>query len=97
MPTYIIAQIDIRDRERYSEYEAGFVEIFSRYRGQILSVDESPRVLEGDWPFTRTVLIEFPSEADAVAWYESDEYQKLAEHRFASSEGNIVRIKGLGQ
>ena len=97
MPTYIVAQIDIRDRDRYSKYEAGFVEIFLKYRGRILSVDEDPQVLEGSWPFTRTVLIEFPSDADAVAWYESDEYQTLAEHRFASSEGNIAMLTGLAQ
>lgn len=93
---YIVAQITIRDRGRYSEYEAGFVEIFSRYGGRVLSVDESPEVLEGSWPHTRTVLIEFASKDQAIAWYRSGEYQELAQHRFVSSEANIVLIRGLG-
>ena len=96
MSTFIVAQITIRDREEYSKYESGFLEIFSNYSGRILSVDEDPEILEGGWPHTRTVLIEFPSNNDAKAWYESDEYQALAEHRFASSEANIVLIRGYG-
>ena len=76
--------------------EEGFVEIFSRYNGQMLSVDESPEVVEGAWPYTRTVLIQFPSLDDANAWYRSDEYQALAQHRFKASAANIVFIDGLG-
>ncbi|NKB98945.1 MAG: DUF1330 domain-containing protein [Pseudomonadales bacterium] len=45
------------------------MEIFSKHKRRILSVDEEPAVLEGEWPYTRTVLIEFP-----MAWYGSDEY-----------------------
>lgn len=94
MSHYLIAKIDIVDREEYSLYEAGFMEIFSKHNGQLLAADEDVKLLEGEWPATRTVLIEFPSEEDAMTWYSSDEYQQLAKHRFASSEGNIILIKG---
>lgn len=95
MPVYLVAQIGIDDRERYAQYEAGFPEIFAKFNGRILSVDEDPQVLEGEWPCTRTVLIEFPNDDDALAWYRSDDYQKLAEHRFASSHGNVALIQGF--
>jgi len=95
MTHYLIARIDINDREEYSKYETGFMEIFSQYDGKMLSVDEAPKLIEGEWPVTRTVLVEFPSEESAMAWYQSDAYQALAQHRFASSEGNIVLIKGF--
>lgn len=95
MASYVIAQITINDRDGYSNYEAGFMEIFSRYEGTMLSVDEDPAVLEGQWSYTRTVLIQFPDKEKALAWYESDAYQELAQHRFNSSNGNIVLIKGL--
>jgi uncharacterized protein (DUF1330 family) len=58
-------------------------------------VDEAPAVIEGDWPHTRTVLIEFPSAEAMDAWYHSDDYQALARHRFNASDGAIVRIQGL--
>ncbi len=96
MSVYMIAQLQIDDRDRYSQYEAGFIEIFAKHGGKLLSVDESPETIEGNWDWTRTVLIEFPTAEQANAWYQSDEYQELAKHRFASSDGNIVMIKGLG-
>ena len=95
MTHYLIARIDIDDREEYSKYEAGFMEIFSQYDGKMLSVDEAPTLIEGKWPVSRTVLIEFPSEESAMAWYQSEAYQTLAQHRFASSNGNIVLLKGF--
>ena len=95
MAHYVIAQIDIKDREKYAEYEADFMDIFASYKGKLLSVDENVSLLEGKWPATRTVLIEFPSKEEALAWYESEEYQSLARHRFAASTSDIAIISGL--
>jgi uncharacterized protein (DUF1330 family) len=95
MSVYLIAEINIHDRVGYASYEAGFMAIFSRHKGKLLAVEESPEPLEGTWEHTRTVLIEFPSAALAHAWYDSAEYQALAKHRLASSEANVVLVKGL--
>jgi uncharacterized protein (DUF1330 family) len=94
--SYIVARITINDRERYAQYEAGFLEIFAAHKGRLLAVDEDPEVLEGEWRCTRTVLAEFPNHEEALAWYRSDDYQALAQHRLASSDGEIALIKGLG-
>ncbi len=95
MSVILVAQITIHDRARYGDYEAGFLDIFSRYDGNLRAVDEAPEILEGEWPCTRTVLIEFPDREAALAWYASDEYQRLAEHRKAASVGNIAMLKSL--
>ena len=47
MTAYVMAQINIHDRSRYGKYEAGFMDIFAKYQGTLLSVDEAPEVLEG--------------------------------------------------
>lgn len=60
----------------------------------MLSVDESPKVLEGECDCTRTVLLEFPSEEQALSWYHSVDYQALSRHRRAASDANLVWIKG---
>jgi uncharacterized protein (DUF1330 family) len=96
MPVYIVALIEIEDREEYSRYEAGFLDTFSKYKGEILAVDESPTAIEGQWPATRSVILRFPSEEEAQRWYSSAEYQALAQHRFRASKGNIALIHGLG-
>lgn len=95
MTVYAIATLNIHDRERYAQYEAGFMDIFSAHNGAILAVDEAPATLEGDWAFTRTVLLSFPSRADLDAWYQSDPYQEILQHRLAASSGNVVVIDGL--
>ena len=95
MTTYVTAQINIQDREKYALYEQGFMEIFDRYEGKMLAVDETPEIWEGQWLYSRTVLIEFPSAQAAQAWYNSDEYQQLASHRWAASIANIAMLEGL--
>jgi uncharacterized protein (DUF1330 family) len=96
MSVYIVARIEIHDRDRYGEYEAGFMAIFERHAGELLAVDEAPEVVEGSWSPTRTVLIRFPDRDAAMAWYRSADYQALAEHRFAASTADIALLAGLG-
>jgi len=93
MSCYFIAQIKIHDRAEYQKYLDGYDEIFSTYRGIVVAVDEEPLVLEGEWPFDRTVLIRFPDSAEARRWYESPEYMELVRHRHASSKANIVLVE----
>lgn len=97
MSVYIVAQIAIEDREEYAKYEAGFVEVFLEHRGRVLSVSESPEVIEGSWPYTRTVILEFPSRDEAMGWYESPDYQAIVGHRQAASSANIVIVDRLEQ
>lgn len=95
MSVYIIATIEIADREKYAKYEAGFMKIFDQFDGQILSVDDTPTALEGTWSSSRTVLLSFPSSEKAMSWYRSGKYQDLARHRFSASVANIALIEGL--
>jgi len=95
MPVYIVAEVTIDDRAEYARYEAGFMEIFQRYRGELLAVDEAPRVIEGDWKHTRTVLLRFPDQTEAERWYRSPEYQAIAQHRWRASRANVALLAGL--
>jgi len=94
MSAYIIGLIEIHDRDEYNQYQAGFREIFSRYNGEILVVEEAPTILEGAWPHTRTVVLRFADENEAKRWYESEQYQALAQHRFRASRANVILAKG---
>jgi len=94
MTVYLVAQLDIHDRETYAKYGSAFMDIFNRYGGKLLSVDEAPEVLEGEWRYTRTVLLEFASGELAQAWYRSADYQAIAQHRHAASVANVVLIAG---
>jgi len=96
MTVYAVALLNITDREEYARYTQGFMDIFDRYGGQVLAVEEEPTVIEGDWPHTRTVLASFPSAEALDSWYRSPEYQALAQHRFNAATTRLVTQRGLG-
>ena len=96
MTVYFIALVDITDRQEFSIYEQGFMDVFSRHGGRLLAVDDNPTMLEGEWPHTRTVLMSFPSAEELDRWYHSAEYQSIARHRYNASSADIVVIKGFG-
>lgn len=94
MSSYFLALIDIHDPDRYETYLAGFDRVFEQYRGRVIAVADNPRVLEGNWPARRTVLIRFPDEKELLRWYESGEYQDLARHRREASVAATAIIPG---
>ena len=96
MSVCIIARFNIHDRSEYDKYSAGFLEVFEKFDGKMLSADEDPMVLAGAWDDTRSVIIEFPSKESALAWLTSDDYQAIARHRNAGSTANSVLVEGLG-
>ena len=94
MSSYFLAQINIHDSDEYSRYLEGFDRVFEKYNGTVLAVDNEVQVLEGEWPYGRTVLIQFPSKKELLDWYNSPEYQELARHRQNASSANIALIQG---
>ncbi len=95
MSYYFIAQIRINNEREYQKYIDKAEEIFKNYKGKYLAVDNSPIILEGNWNYTRTVLITFESKNDFNAWYDSDDYQKTLKHRLKAAECDTILIKGL--
>ena len=92
---FVVVQIAIQDRDAYHQYEAaGHQEIFDRYGGRLVGLDEDVDVVEGAWPYTRTVVIEFPNKGLARAWYESGEYQAVVGLRHGSTTSNLVILSG---
>ena len=42
-----------------------------------------------------TVIVEFPSTADAKAWYDGPDYRKVREHRFKGANYHVILIEGV--
>ena len=49
MSCYFVAQIEIHDPDEYDRYLAGYDNVFARYRGEGLAVDDGVERLEGHW------------------------------------------------
>ena len=94
MSVYSSARCKIHERGEYDRYAAGFPAVCQQFDGTMLSVDEAPMVLAGEWDDTRSVIIEVPSQESALAWMNSDEYQAIAKHRNAGSTVISILVKG---
>jgi uncharacterized protein (DUF1330 family) len=95
MDYYFIAQIRINDNHEYQKYIDKSGEIFKKYNGEYLSVDNEPIVLEGKYDYTRSVLIKFKSKGYFEDWYNSDDYQEILKHRLKGADCDTILIKGL--
>jgi len=95
MNYYFIAQIKINEKIEYQKYIDGSGDIFKKYNGEYLSVDNEPIILEGNWDYSRTVLIRFKCKDDFESWYNSDDYQKILQYRLNAANCDTILIKGL--
>jgi uncharacterized protein (DUF1330 family) len=95
MKHYFVAQIKVNDPSEYEKYLDTFDDIFSRYKGEYLAIDESPVLLEGAWNYTKSVLIKFNSKKDFEDWYFSVDYQKILKHRLKSAKCDTILIEGV--
>ena len=92
MSCYFIAQLLIENEDEYRKYLDGFDIIFENYDGEVISVEENPIILEGDWDYSRLVIIRFSNENEAKRWYNSSEYQSILQHRLNSARGTVLLI-----
>ena len=51
--------------------------------------------MEGDVPFARVVIVEFPTMEQAKAFYNSPEYQEARSHRLGAADFNMVIVDGV--
>jgi uncharacterized protein (DUF1330 family) len=95
MTVYVIVQLKMTDRAAYDRYQARFFDVFRKFGGRLLSADESPRVLEGNWDRDKLVLMSFPDEAAFHVWADSPEYLEIAKDRKAGAQGVVLLAKGF--
>lgn len=97
MSVYVIAGLNITNPTGYQDYATAALGSMARFGVKALAVSDAPVALEGQSPYTRYVLLEFPDQATAQAWYDSPEYQAAVPLRQANAEtGFLVTVPGLG-
>jgi uncharacterized protein (DUF1330 family) len=96
MSVYVVAQSRIDNREMLDEYVGKALPTIAAGGGRVLAFDEAPEVVEGEIPFPRTVILEFPSHEVFRAWYDSAGYQAILPLRLESAPGTLIVAKGLG-
>lgn len=95
MTVYVVAQLSFTDEPRYRRYQARFGEAFAGHDGRVLAADEAPQVLEGEWPFSKLVMLEFPDEAAARGFLDSPLYREISVDRDAGAKTTAVLVRGV--
>lgn len=90
---YWIARLDVTDAETYKEYVKANAEAFAKYGAKFLTRGGPFTALEGV-NRSRNVVLEFESEAQALACYRSPEYQRAFEMRKHAAVADIVIMAG---
>ncbi len=88
MPAYWVARARIDDPVAYKKYTDQVPAILARHGGRVLARGGRYRIMEGPEDFHRFVVIEFPTMEQAIACFESPEYQNAA--AFRRNGGGVV-------
>jgi uncharacterized protein (DUF1330 family) len=95
MPGYVIAMIDVIDPEGFEEYRQKVPATIAAHGGRYLARGGQTEVVEGSLPSKRIAILEFPSMAQAKAWWSAPDYQPLRAIRERTTKSTLVITEGL--
>jgi uncharacterized protein (DUF1330 family) len=96
MKGYLVAQVEIEDRDGFGAYAGKAAEVVKQYEGRFLVSTGKVETREGDRGRHRLVVLEFPSLEAARVFYDSAEYQEILPLRLRSSRGELFIAEGFG-
>ena len=95
MAAYWLARSVVNDPVEYKRYTDLVPAIIEKYHGKVYARGGKYQHMEGDSRFIRHVVIEFPSYEDAVACFESKEYQEARKFRLNGvGDNELVIVEG---
>lgn len=96
MPAYWLARSKIADPVAYKKYTDEVPGILKKFNGRPLARGGDFKVLEGESPYERFIVVEFDSMADAEACFNSPEYVEAAANRRVAgvAQNELVIVEG---
>lgn len=96
MAAYVIAEVDVKDAEKYRLYADLAPGATLPAGGRYLARGGKVECFEGVAPKSRVVVIEFPTMQAARDFYYGKAYQEIIPLRQAASEGRLFVVEGAG-
>jgi uncharacterized protein (DUF1330 family) len=93
MSVYLVVNSTIDDPVLLDEYVSAAGATLGTVPLKLLAIDVGSKTIEGEPAGPRTVILEFESEDDFHAWYDSPEYQAIIGKRHAATTGFAVLVK----
>ena len=96
MPAYVIfiREEPVRDPEAMAEYQRINRQNVGDFKLKPLVVYGATEAVEGKAP-DGVVVLEFPTVADAKAWYKSPGYQAAVPHRLRAADYRAIIVQGV--
>ena len=95
MKYYAVAEIDITDRSWVPAYVKDVTKMVERHGGRYLARTSKIEKLEGERKAPQIFLIiEWPSQEAARAFYESEEYKPYLQSRKEGARNEFVLVAG---
>jgi uncharacterized protein (DUF1330 family) len=95
MSAYIVFMRDrMRDPAEMETYMGKVPGTFAGHAVKPLAIYGKIQTLEGA-PIEGAVVAEFPTYAEALAWYNSPAYQQAVQHRFKAGDYRVFVIEGV--
>ena len=91
---FVIFNIDVTNPEDYNEYITKVKPIVEKFGGEYVVRGGTNQVVEGNWQYSRTIVLKFPSYEKALEWYNSEEYQPIKQIRLDNAVSNGIIIQG---
>lgn len=81
MSTFILAQVNIKDLDKFKTYSESVPDTLAPFDGEITLRGKLAGVFTGDNSHNMVAILKFPDQATAKNWYDSDAYQALIPNR----------------
>ncbi len=92
MKALCIVYENIDDWDAYDQYRSQVMATLQPFEARFLVRGGAFTTVEGDMPFDRIAVVEFPSREAAEAWYQSDAYQAVLPIRLAAARCQFVIV-----
>ena len=93
---YVFGAHTMRDMQHFRAYADLVPDVVARFSGRFLARASKVMPIAGDIVPDRVVITEYPSAADAVAYYVSEAYAPLLKLRLATANTRLVVLARSG-
>ena len=91
---YIYVEMTIKDPDRFKQYTALSAPAVEAAGGRYIVAGTRPEALEGSFDAHRVVVVEFPTAAQARAFYNSPAYRAARQKRAGAAEFKMLLMEG---
>jgi len=95
MTAYCIVYENIDDTKTFEEYRRQVLPTIEAFQGRFIVRGGTFTTLEGEMPYERIAVLEFPSRAAAESWYHSPDYQRILPLRTQSGRSQFILVDGV--